>query len=431
MYKKLKNQITYTASYKVIILILNYVYIALIMNYLGQDDFGVFIALTSLFSWMFLFDLGIAKGMRNYVTIALSNNNLEEARDYISTTYIITFFLSLISASIILFLLFFIDLKEFFNLNIKNLYLYKILIILIIGFFLKFYFSIVDQLNFATHKSHNVSLNLLLVAILNFLGILILVKFFSSEKIINLIYVFSLALVLPYLYSTILFFREHKKLIPSVKFYSKKVLNNILGQGSKILFIQIGFLLMIGVDRLILLKYGSALEVAKYEIVYKIMSIVIFPASIILAPLWSSFTDAYHNNDISWIKEVFKKFYFLILLLFIIVIILTFSFNSITQLWLDDFSYIEYHVIFTMGILMLSLIWSNFHTDFLLGIQRLSNIMYIVIIGLFIKFAYIYYIFSINQTLTLIDLVLSSLLAYSLYNFIIPFYIKNLLQKKS
>ncbi len=116
-YKKLKKQISFIAVYKVIILLLNYALIALLIDYLGQENFGIYVALTSLFSWMFLFDLGIAKGMRNFVTLALSKQNIQEAKEYISTAYISILFLTVLACIIIISALSLVDLQQFFNIK--------------------------------------------------------------------------------------------------------------------------------------------------------------------------------------------------------------------------------------------------------------------------------------------------------------------------
>jgi len=430
-YKKVKQQVSITAIYKSISLILNYILIALLINYLGEEKFGIYIALTSLFSWMFLFDLGIAKGMRNYVTTSFSKQNIQEAKEYITTAYVSILFITIIACTIIISVLSFVDLQQFFNIKLENSYLQSIFFILIIGFFLKFYLSTVDQLNYAIHQSQNVSLNILLVSIFNTIGIFFLWKFEYKNDIIYAITVYSLAIILPYLYSTIYFFYYNKQLIPAFSTYSQKALKNILNNGSKILLIQIGFLLIVGIDRLILLKYGSATDVAKYEILYKVMSIVVFPVSIIMAPLWSSFTEAYEKNDLEWIKKIFKKFYLLTVILLIITLILILSFNVITSIWLTNFPYINFYLRVIMGILIIEIIWSTFHTDFLLGIQDLSYIIRMISIGLLLKFGFLFLSLTNNHILSISDIVISSILGYLIYNINVPFRIKNLIKKKA
>ena len=429
-YKKIQKQISFTALYKIVMLVLNFLLIALLLDYLGQEHFGIYIALTSLFSWMFMFDLGIAKGMRNFVTLAISNTNLKEAGEYVSTAYIAILILTLAVGAIIISALPLLDLQAFFNIDMENRVLQNIFFVLILAFFLKFYFSTVDQLNYATHQSQNVALNGLLVAGCNLAGIGLLRKLDHTGTLIYAIAVFSLSIVLPYLYATFRFFYKRKALIPSISNFSRNALGDVFDKGLKILFIQIGFLLIIGIDRLILLKYGNAVEVTKYEIIYKVMSIVIVPVSIVLAPLWSAFTDAYARNDLVWIKSVFNKFYLMMVGLLAAVIVLAFLFNTITSVWLTSFPYVEFFVILMMGILILELVWSTFHTDFLLGIHRLSYIIGMVALGLLFKFGFLYFMLTSEGVLTISAVIISSVLAYCLYDISVPFYIKRLLLQK-
>lgn len=425
-YKKLKKQISYTAIYKVAVLILNYILIALLINYLGQENFGIYIALTSLFSWMFLFDLGIAKGMRNFVTMALSNQNIEEAKEYIATAYISILFLTIFASLTILSALSLIDLQQFFNVKLDNTYLQNIFFILIIGFFLKFYLSTVDQLNYATHQSQNVTLNILLAVLLNVLGIYIFLKLEYIEGLLNAVFIFSISIVLPYIYSTYYFFYKHKELIPSINSYSIITLKNILGKGSKILYIQIAFLCIIGLDRLILLKYGTPNEVFKYEIIYKVMSIVIFPISIAMEPLWSSFSEAYHKGDILWIKSIFQKFYIVLFGAALIMLILVYFFDYITHFWISQKIDVNIESLFLVGFLILSIVVGNFYSSFLLGNNKLFFISIIVSMGLIGKFL----VLSTVTSIELNTVVISSLLAYMSFIILTPFYIKKILEMR-
>lgn len=423
MYKKFKHQISYNAIYKILILLLNFPLIKYTIEYLGTENFGIYVALTSLFSWMFLFDLGIAKGLRNYVTKFLLLEDHISIRKFVSTTYVGIFFIALILCFISIFLIFQIDLNYFFNISTNNNSLELIFFILIIGFFIKFYFSIVDQLFYAVHKSHFVSLSLLLTSFINLIGILILLLTDNTKSLLLVVLIFSFSIVIPYILMTYIFFKKFKQYIPAFQLYSFSIFKNIFKSGSKILLIQIGFLFIIGIDRLLLLKYGNGLEVTQYEIIYKIMSIVVIPVSILIAPMWSAFTHAYNENNIDWIKGVFKNFYYLMIFLFCVILILTISFNYIVEIWLDDFTKVETYIVFLMGILILEMIWSNFHSDFLLGIDSYNFIKITVFFGLILKSLFLVYVYTNNTYLSVYDVIVSSILAYIFFSFLAPIYI--------
>lgn len=430
MYLKIWEQISFNAIFKILTLIVSFPLIKYTMEYLGLENFGIFIALTSLFSWMFLFDLGIAKGLRNYITTFLRKGEDSQIRQYISTTYISIFFITVFLFLLTIFLISCFNLNSIFNISTDENILKLSFIILIIGFFLKFYFSIVDQLFFAVHKSHFVSFSLFLTSLFNLIGILFLIFLNSNENLVYAVIVYSVSIIIPYFILTFIFFKKYPQFIPNLKLFSFSVFNSILKSGSKILLIQIGFLLMIGIDRILLLKYGSSVEVVKYEIIYKIMSVIVFPVSIIIAPLWSAFNDAFTRNDYDWIKKVFFKFYYLMIILFFIVIMLTFGFDWIINLWLNNFPYVEKHLIALMGILILLMIWSNFHSDFLLGINKYFVMKLFVSFGLILKILFLTYIYFNNAYLSLFDIIISSILAYSIFSLIGPIYIRKFYIKK-
>lgn len=423
-YKNLKKQISFTAIYKIAVLLFNYILIALLIDYLGQENFGIYVALTSLFSWMFLFDLGIAKGMRNFVTLALSKQNIQNAKEYISTAYISILFLTIVACLVIISVLSFVDLQQFLNIKLDNSYLQNIFFILILGFFLKFYLSTVDQLNYAIHQSQNVTLNILLSVLLNVIGVYTYWRLGNTGSVINAVLIFSVATILPYLYSTFYFFYKHKELIPSRNSYSFIALKNILGKGTKILYIQVGFLCIIGLDRLILLKYATSSEVFRYEIIYKVMSIVVFPITILMEPLWSSFSEAFHKGDIQWIKSIFKKFYIILLSAAVIMLVLVYSFDHITQFWIAQKLDISIESLFLVVFLILSIVVGNFYSSFLLGNNKLLYMSIVVTVGLVSKFLVLYY----SADLELNTVVISSLSAYAIFILLTPLYIKRQLK---
>ncbi|MBB1411679.1 hypothetical protein [Pseudoalteromonas sp. SG44-17] len=430
-YKNINKQVFITAIFKLLILFGNFALTSLLVNYLGVDNFGVYIAFTSLFAWMFLFDLGIAKGMRNYVTIHMARNEYSEVRSYISTTYISITILSVVSCFLLIFYMGTLELKDFFNLKLDDIYLESILIVLLIGFFVKFTLSIVDQLNFSTHKSQLVSFNLFLTSFINVLGLILLINLNVDRGVFFAILVFSLSITIPYIFTTFLFFYDNHNLLPSINYFSVKKLRNIFSQGSKILFIQLGFLFFVGLDRLLLLKYGDSIEVGKYEIIYKVMSILIFPVAIVTSPLWSSFTNAFEKNDIKWIQGVFRKFYKLIFLIAFFSLLLIFFFNSFIYIWIGEFPHVSILQRGLVALLMIFIIWSSFHSDLLLAINNFKFVFTMVFLGCFLKFLLIAVVLQLNGgVLTIEVLTSSSILAYFLFNITSPFYINRLLKVK-
>jgi len=57
------------------------------INYLGKVEYGIWLTLASILSWLINLDFGIGNGLRNKLAESLALNDLKLARIYVSTSY--------------------------------------------------------------------------------------------------------------------------------------------------------------------------------------------------------------------------------------------------------------------------------------------------------------------------------------------------------
>ena len=98
--------------------IINIFLVRLTFDYLGQENYGVWITLSSVFSWFGYLDFGLGNGLRNKLAEAFAKNEHHLARIYVSTTYAV--FTLAIIILYLLFLIFYksIEWASFFNTEI-------------------------------------------------------------------------------------------------------------------------------------------------------------------------------------------------------------------------------------------------------------------------------------------------------------------------
>lgn len=59
----------------------------LLLNCLGQEKNGVWVTLGSMISWIYYSDLGIGSGLRNKLSVSLTDKNLKDAKGYIAVLF--------------------------------------------------------------------------------------------------------------------------------------------------------------------------------------------------------------------------------------------------------------------------------------------------------------------------------------------------------
>ena len=99
--KRAKQNILAMFVIKGIGLLISFLYIPLLLHTLNTVDYGVWLTLTSIVSWISFFDIGLGNGLRNKLCEAISINDIQKARELVSTAYV-----SLVTFVVFLILLF-------------------------------------------------------------------------------------------------------------------------------------------------------------------------------------------------------------------------------------------------------------------------------------------------------------------------------------
>lgn len=103
--------------------------------------------------------------------------------------------------------------------------------------------------------------------------------------------------------------------------------------GLKFFVLQIAAIIQFETSLFLIAHYFKTENVTYYSIAYRYFSVLLMGFTILLSPLWSGVTDAYHKEENDWIKNAVKK-YLYILVPFVVggLIMLLFS-DRIYTLW--------------------------------------------------------------------------------------------------
>ncbi len=392
-----KKEILTTFFLRSISLILSFWLIPLTLKYLGNEDYGIWVVLLTIMSWITLFDIGVGNGLRNKLAQALVVNDQDSCQNLISTAYCIISIISIFILFLLIIAIFLLRWDIIFNSNTLTLIEYRqLMLIFFSSVILSFLFGLIYSILSAFQRASYVNYGNIISSI-----IFITLLYFNSKNayhnIIFITFLYGISLLLSTLIITFLFFRKQKNLIPKLKNFQFKLTREILTLGGSFFFIQIAVLLIFTVDSFMILQLLGPTHVTTYNIVYKLFSVFIAGFGIIMTPLWSAFTNAYHREDKIWVLKTIKNLNILLIPLIFALLIFNIYYQSIINIWMPKYSNIvpPRNLIFVFSFFVLISIWNNIYAYFLNGISEtkvqtrtaiIGGILNIPLVFLFVKY---------------------------------------------
>ena len=394
--------------------------VPIVYNHLDKYQFGVYVTLTSIISWIDMFDFGINEGVRNRITEAIVDRNTIKVKKLISTAYVL---LAIIAISVLLVyicLYRFINWQTILNATILDRNLLDLMALIVIGCFLvRFTFSVINKVFLAFQKSYLVDVNQLFSKILYLIGLLILV---SSGKVtlFNVAVLQSLLSALVPIAASLYFFifivKEYR---PSIRLIDFSISGQILGLGWQFFIIQISLLVIHSGNNILISQFVDPASVPAYSLSYQLFSYVLLAYTIIITPLWSAYTEAWRMNRISWIWSTIKKIkkiFFLFVICSIFVVILT---PIIFKYWIGEKADVPMVMALSVATMVLLDMWIRIYDFFLNGIGKI-RVQLIVNVSMAIVNIPLAYIFSVVCNLNAVGVVLASIISYSISAIISP-----------
>lgn len=311
--------------------------IPLTINYINTSHYGIWLTLSSIVAWLSFFDIGLSQGLRNKFAEARAKNDDEIAQVYVSTTYAL---LGLIFVSIwIIFIIgnSFLNWSDILKVDSSMESEVSILALIVFTYFcISFVLKIISTILLADQLPAKSSLIDLLGQIISLIFILILVKTTEGSLLkLGIALCFSPLIVL--IGANIYFFKgsyyKYRPTISKVKFEYSKGLFNL---GLVFFVIQFANILQFQTANVIIARNFGTEDVTSYNIVYKYFGVLNMIFMIFLTPFWSASTEAYHKNDIQWIKNGIKKYSQLNILMILAGLIMLIFSEQVYRLWIGE-----------------------------------------------------------------------------------------------
>ena len=332
-------------------IIVNLLYVPLLIKTLDVENYGVWLTLTTMISWLAFFDVGLGHGMRNKVAESLAKNDIQKTKEYVSTTYVL---MSLIAFSIIIFSFTVIPFLNWnYLLNAKSIdsgMLTALAIWVFVLFIVQLVLKLITSLLFALQKPAQTSLVTFLSQFVGLAVVWVMSYFPDRFTLLDYGVVISVCPLIVFIVYSLIFFSWHKDIAPSFSCFKKSMCKDVANLGIQFFLIQLTAIFLFQSNSFILAQVIDSSSVVDYNVAYKYLSLPLTAFTIMVTPIWSATTDAYVKGDIEWINKTMNRltrFFYLFSLGVVLLIVLT---PISYHIWVHDTLKVNWLLMMLMGL---------------------------------------------------------------------------------
>ena len=358
--------------FKGLSILLSFLLVPMTIKYIKPDLYGVWLTMTSLIGWVTMFDIGLSNGLKNKLSESLAVNKQDLAKTLVSTSYFIIFIFAFVLYLVFLVIHQFVDWQDVFNAHFVNSNKLRNAVHLVMVFFLlKF---VTDIINVVSAAYQMVALGSLIL-LLNNLGLTIALWILIKTTTPDFLTFASVLSIVPFfitlIISTILFLIKFRAVIPSFREIKIKKTKGIFNLGIQFFVLQIVFVVVFQTDNFLISYFFNPAEVTNFNIAYKYHSILAIIFSILLAPYWTAFNEAFYRGDLKWIKNAVNrqiKYFLLSLIVSVLMILIA---PMVYQIWIGKNLKISVHVSIGLATYIGIMNWNAIFSNFLNGIGKI------------------------------------------------------------
>lgn len=286
----------------------NFFLVPLTLNYLGSDQYGFYVTLSSLVTFLNFTDLGIGNGIVNAISSADGSDDRVLARRYVSSAFFLLSFLSIFLIAIFLISFPLIHWKELLNLNssisLKETNLS--ILIFILSYLISIPFTLAQKILLGYQEGFQANIFTGISGAVSFIAVFIAIQL--KTDIPGLILASTGSVLLVTIAANIYLFFIHKKwLLPAVSYMDKPTLRYIFKTSGLYFSLQIAGALAFSSSNVIILKLLDANQVTQFSIPQKLFQIIPTLVGFFMTPLWPAYGEALQRGDSFWVKKAFYR----------------------------------------------------------------------------------------------------------------------------
>lgn len=275
------------------------------IHYVNPTRYGIWLTLSSIVAWIAYFDLGLTLGFKNCFAQAMAMDNRELAKQQVSTTMALMALLFAPLCVVLLAINQFLDWPSLINVDSSyGTELRRVFNVLIVCFCSDMVMRVIGTMLDADQRPALRSLIFTIGQVLS-LAVIYCMTFILQGSLVSLSFAFSALPLLVTLVASFVIFsnKRYRSLTPRLSAINFKLTKQIMNLGVQFFIIMISLLVIFQCINVIISRTMSPLAVTQYNVAFKYFNVLYMLFSIILAPFWAAFTDAYTSHDQAWMKK--------------------------------------------------------------------------------------------------------------------------------
>ena len=385
------KQFSASSVIKGLSIIISIIYVPIVLGFLNQEKYGIWVTLTTIVNWIKLFDIGMGGGMRNKLSEAIALKEYQKGRIYISTTYGITGGIFLLVLILFYFVNPLLNWQSLLNTSIiSQTELVHLSTISVTFIVLGFILQPVTLIYLAHGNSATGGLVQLLISSISLLLIWLVSLLADRGNIILLAWIVTGIPVLVYTAVSIYtFFFKFPHFRPSFKLIKISESGNLLKLSLQFFVSSFTFTIIYASIPFIIAHLFSPNEVTVFSIANSIFNLPIMIISIVTSPFLPLVTLAYAKQDYNWIRSMLRKLNKVSLLIVVGTIVMILLSQYIYHIWIGGKVAIPFILSVSLGIYAIISILETPYSSFTNGTGkiRILTILSPISIGLFITTA--------------------------------------------
>ena len=275
--------------------------ISLMVGYLGAERFGLAMAIAGFAQW-FLFDTGIAEGMKLRLIEAFAHNDRRAAQAYVATGTVALLALTVLMSVVWAVSFPFVDWFAVFNVDANDVNVHACLLVVVSIMLIMIPLKNLREVYMADQRGYVFSLWTLLGTVASLGGI-----WFATRTNGGIPAVLA-GMYLPVLLASVacglyLFLKDMPWLFPALSRASVEVWRKMWKDSLGLFILGFSLIIINGTDIFIVNHYLGGEEASVYSLSIRIFFYVQVVVSLLINPAWPAIGDALQRGEMRWARK--------------------------------------------------------------------------------------------------------------------------------